>query len=358
MNYLKSNSSIGVAIIGMGYMGTHHFRVLKQLEKQGAGCRVVGVCDLRQERLDELEKGRKFDLGLTTTSPEELMQHDDVDAVYITTPWFNHVDLIRMAIDAGKHVYCEKPLASSYDEIAEVTKLLNLSGLQGQAGLLLRHQPSLWKIKSIIDSGELGEVTFVSLREDSSLPKQGPVFQTDLEDRLAGRGILWEENIHDLDMLLHFLGDLEIESADLRYHNALKNVEVASILKFRTEKDVPVIFNSCWHEIEGRLAGRHLEVFFERGVILSDYFTSGDLHIQRSGGKVKTLNRHALLDEFINSMGLDESLKNQRVFPGNWYASYSDASFISALVNNLSVSPSFEESLRAHRLIEDIYDFS
>jgi len=358
VNYSRLNKSIGVAIIGMGYMGTHHFRVLKQLEKQGAGCHVVGVCDLRQERLNELMHKRKFDLGVTTSSPSELLQRDDVDAVYITTPWFNHAELIKMATLAGKHIYCEKPIASSLDEIKEVTHLITQAGVQAQTGLLLRHQPSLWKIKSIIDSGELGDVTFVSLREDSSLPKQGPVFQTDLADRLAGRGILWEENIHDLDMLLHFLGDLEIESADLRFHDSLKNVEVASILKFRTEKDVPVIFNSCWHEIEGRLAGRHLEVFFEGGVLLSDYFTSGDLLFQKSGEKEKTLNRHALLDEYITSVGLDESLKNQRVFPGNWYASYSDASFISALVNNQSVSPSFEESLRAHRLIEDIYDFS
>jgi predicted dehydrogenase len=360
MNSLISKNTIGVAIVGMGYMGTHHFRVLRQLEQHAAGCRVVGVCDLRQSRLDELKHKLKpkLDNVIRTTNPEELLSHNDVDAVYITTPWFNHVEVIRLAVEAGKHIYCEKPIAGHLDEIIETTEMINAAGLQAQAGLLLRHQPSLWKIKSIIDSGELGEVTFVSLREDSSMPKQGQVFQTDLKDRLDGRGILWEENVHDLDMLLCFLGDLKLVSADLRYHDALKDVEVASILKLETKKGAPVLFNSCWHEIEGRLAGRHLEVFFERGVILSDYFTSGDLIIQKSGDKQRVLKSHQLQKEYISSLALNDGLSNQREFPGTWYAKFADAGFISSLVNNQPVSPSFEDSFPVHRLIEEVYSMA
>jgi predicted dehydrogenase len=347
-------AKLGIAIIGIGYMEAHHLRALLQLKRLGLPIEIIGVCDQNSTRLNQFSKQKS--VSILTTSPRKLLGHPNVDTIFITTPWHSHYDLVSESIHAQKHIYCEKPLASNYSEVVELSRQVSNTQLQAQAGLLLRHQPSIWKIKTILDSGELGPVTMALLREDSCFPHKGKVFQTGLAERLQGRGILWEENIHDLDMLLYFFGPLDLKNMHLLYHADLPNVETGATLRLENMDKAPIHFISQWHDIEYRTSSRHLEIICENGMILSDYFTSGDLRIQKSGDKKpKLLREDTIRKEYIAHHSLDKLFKTKQDRQSNLYARFSDAQFIKALLNGKTVSPDFEEAKQEHKLIDQIY---
>ena len=348
---MNQKNRVGVGIIGLGYMGTHHLKVLSQLSKDGFPCQVVGLCDENERRLKKVSK--KYDISLLTTSSSEIFENDNVSAVYITTPWTSHYDLIKRCVKAGKHFYCEKPIGADMEQVNESIELAEQSGLINQAGLLLRHQPSMWKLKHLIDNGNYGDVKFVSLIEDASFPNKGDLFQTSLNNRLIGRGILWEENIHDIDSLLHLFGHLSVDSAELIYSDKQLNAETSTALQLRTDSDARIQFNSLWHSVEGRASKRHLSIFFDRAVIVSDYFTSGDIWVQKSGEKPRHLIENRIREEFISHFELSEKSKNRNAYP--WYATFADLNFITSVATGRSATPSLYESLEAHAMIDNIY---
>nr|MBP7562126.1 Gfo/Idh/MocA family oxidoreductase [Armatimonadota bacterium] len=105
---------IGVGIIGVGLFGENHAR----LYRQDPRTKLVGLCDLNTVRADAL--ARELGVGFVTGSAEELLAREDIQAVSVATPDFAHTGLALAALARGKHVLCEKPLATSAAEARQV----------------------------------------------------------------------------------------------------------------------------------------------------------------------------------------------------------------------------------------------
>ena len=341
---------VNIGIIGLGYMGRHHLLALRQLEQDGEPCKVRGVCDTDDERL-ALVTG-KHPVEIVTTAPEEVIQDERIDAIFVATPWPTHKHLVELVISHGKDLYCEKPLGIDLAESRALAQLASQAGVVSQAGLCLRHQPALWKIKQIVDSGSYGRLLFVLLREDSKIPEVGDLYQSALAKRLAGRGILWEENIHDLDTLVFLAGMLKLEHCSMGFSPSLE-AETSTRLCLRSEADVQVSFSSLWHTVEGRGSSRHLEVFLESAVLMCDYFTSGDVAVQVAGAQPYVLEEQALRAEFVQDMGFRPELANRRRYP--WYATHSDLAFVNSAKNRIPASPDLDDAMVAHEIAEYAY---
>ena len=348
---MNRHKEIGFGIIGMGYMGTHHLRVLKKMALDGFPCRVVTVCDTNESRLHQVVE--KYSIQKATTVAAEMMDNKEIDAIFVATPWSSHGREVSMGIDAAKHVYCEKPLGRDFHEATQLARLVAASGRINQAGLLLRHQPSLWKIRDVVQNNDYGELRHVSLSVHSSFPKEGKLYQTTLKDRLAGRGILWEENIHDLDTLLFLFGNMSVESAELMYSREYPGIEIGSLLMLRTCSGVPAVFSSSWHDIKEYTPERRLELVYEKSVISSEYFVSGDVVVRQPNGKVVRFSEGDLRKEYVRHAGLDPRLGLVKDYP--WYATFAIGSFLQSLLSESEATPSFSESLLAHELVESIY---
>jgi predicted dehydrogenase len=180
---------IGLAVIGAGYWGPN----LVRSALATPGLRLEWLCDL------DIERARRV-LGpsstvTSTSSYDEVLADPDVAAVAIATPAATHFDLVRAALEAGKHVLVEKPLTSS---VTEGRKLADLASRNDRV-LMCDHTycytPAVQRIRELIRSGEIGDIQFI----DSVRINLGLV-QPDVD-------VLWDLAPHDLSILEFVLPD-------------------------------------------------------------------------------------------------------------------------------------------------------
>jgi predicted dehydrogenase len=158
------------------------------------GVRLKWLCDLDGERLERYKRRHP---GCIATDDIDLpLQDDEVDAIVIATPIFTHHALAAACLDAGKHVFVEKPLASSVGEALDITRRAEEADLVLMCGHTFIYSPAVQMIKGALDSGELGDILFVS----SSRVNLG-LHQRDV-------GVVWDLGPHDFSILLHWLGEV------------------------------------------------------------------------------------------------------------------------------------------------------
>jgi predicted dehydrogenase len=175
-------------VVGLGYWGPNLLRVL--IERTDV--RVRWMCDRDPERLEWL--GRRYPAVAKTTNLDEVLADQGVDAVLLATPVNSHHALAMRCLEAGKHVFVEKPLASSSEHAAELAELADRHSLLLMCGHTFLYSPPVRMVKRLIDSGELGELYFVS----SSRVNLG-LHQRDVS-------VVWDLGPHDFSILLYWLG--------------------------------------------------------------------------------------------------------------------------------------------------------
>lgn len=184
----SAQDTLAVAVVGCGYWGPNLIRNFSS----APGCRVARVCDADAARLD---KARALcPSALPTSSFDEVLADPGIDAVAIATPVRSHAPLARAALEAGKHVLVEKPLAFSAAEADALVRLADECGLTLMVDHTFLYSPAVNKIRELVTSGELGELYFIdSVRINLGL------FQNDVN-------VLWDLAPHDLSIVDYLLG--------------------------------------------------------------------------------------------------------------------------------------------------------
>ena len=240
MSENSSTDSVGIGIIGLGMGGGHARRLIDGEIKGG---HLAAVCDLDADRLAKYEGIPQF------TDIAEMLKTDDVQAVIIATPHFAHVPLAKQAMDAGKHVLVEKPLAvHKADCEAAIAYADEHPDLIFAEMFNQRTNPLYKKLKQLIDDGELGELRRVNwiitdwFRSDAYYASGGWRATWHGE----GGGVLVNQCPHQLDLLQWLCGmpskiraschfgkyhDIEVEdevTAYLEYPNGATGVFITS----------------------------------------------------------------------------------------------------------------------------------
>lgn len=142
---------VKVAVVGTGFIGPAHIEALRRLPN----IEVVGLC----EATIELAEQKALLLGIEKAYLfEDLLKQEDIDAVHICTPNFLHYSQSKAALLAGKHVICEKPLATKISEAEELVALATERGLVNAIHFNLRYYPMVRQMKTMRENGELGEI--------------------------------------------------------------------------------------------------------------------------------------------------------------------------------------------------------
>jgi predicted dehydrogenase len=137
----------GVAVVGCGYWGMNYVRVLDEL----AETQVLAVCDQRPDRLQEL--ARRLPEAHLTTSSEDAIHQDGVQAVIVCTEASTHYELVRRCLLEGKHVLVEKPIATVGDEAKELATLADSSSRVLMVGHTFLYNAGIRKVKECLDRG-------------------------------------------------------------------------------------------------------------------------------------------------------------------------------------------------------------
>lgn len=180
---------VRIGVAGLGYWGPNLVRVLHEL----TDVEVAWACDLNQEALAAL--CRRYPGVPATQSFATLLDDESVDAIAIASPVATHYPLALAALEAGKHVFVEKPLAASAAEGGELVREARERGLVLMPGHTFLYSPPVNMIRELISSGELGEIYFVS----SSRVNLG-LHQSDVS-------VAWDLGPHDFSILRYWLGE-------------------------------------------------------------------------------------------------------------------------------------------------------
>ena len=193
---------ISFGIIGFGKMGQIRVDVVKAT----SNARVKSVYDE-----NTLPDGGIYKLA---RNADEIINDPDIDAVFICTPNYLNKSLTIQALEAGKHVFCEKPPAFNSQEVEEIMAEEKISGKKLMYGFNHRHHESIRYMKKLIDSKEYGKVLWMRGRYGKSVDKS--FFDTwRAKKEFAGGGILVDQGIHMLDLFIMFGGDFNFVQADV-----------------------------------------------------------------------------------------------------------------------------------------------
>ncbi len=158
---------IRIGVIGCGQWGPNHIRIFNSMRRS---C-VSMVADVDPERLGAIESA--YPETVLTGRFEDILNHPDVDAVVVSTPTRTHHEIVQAALDAGKHVLCEKPLCTHADEGAELSALAAARGLVLMVGHVFLFNAGVRAVKSFLVEGELGAMCYLT----ATRTNLGPVRQ-------------------------------------------------------------------------------------------------------------------------------------------------------------------------------------
>ncbi|MBD8489386.1 Gfo/Idh/MocA family oxidoreductase [Echinicola sp. CAU 1574] len=143
--------TIKAAIVGTGFIGPAHLEALRRIPN----IEVIALCEVNQELAEEKAKL----LGIPNAYTfDEMLKQPEIDVVHICTPNFLHYSQSKAVLEAGKHVVCEKPLATKIEEAEELVALAKEKGLVNAVHFNLRYYPMVRQMKTMRESGELGDI--------------------------------------------------------------------------------------------------------------------------------------------------------------------------------------------------------
>lgn len=179
-------SSLNVGVIGLGIMGIRHAQVIHRMPLVN----LKAICDANKERLDKYS--REFGVK-SYTDYKEILADEEIDAVSICLPDNMHLDAIKAAIAAKKHIMVEKPITTKLDESKEILELVNNYEKVFTVGHILRYDPRFSEMKKYVSEGKIGEIVHLYCRRNS--PVTGPLHYVGFSD------LSMHVMIHDIDMV-------------------------------------------------------------------------------------------------------------------------------------------------------------
>ncbi len=193
MNEQGGDAPVRLAVVGLGYWGPNLARNLAAIP----GCELAWLCDASEKAREHVAPS--FPGARPTGSLEEVLADESLDAVVLATPVPTHAELAIAVLEAGKHCFVEKPLATSAADAERVLRAAEAAGRVLMVGHLLEYHPAVTRLKEMIDVDELGPLFYVYGN------------RLNLGKLRADENALWSLGAHDVSVALHLIGEEPVE---------------------------------------------------------------------------------------------------------------------------------------------------
>jgi predicted dehydrogenase len=342
---------LGIGLIGCGMIGQIHADGLTKLAAEGI-VRPVAAADPSEAARRAVEHNCTFERF--HADPGAVIDDDQVDAVMITAPTAAHAELVEAVLAAGKPLFCEKPLAPTFDAVAGLCRAVAASGVVAQVGFHSRFHPIMRQVREWRGSGELGRPMGYALRDDQYWPT-GEVVPGHSSWRSrreqSGGGALIEHSIHSADILSWLFGPAVRVFARTRSLFGF-DVEDTAVLTVEHESGVVGNLITIFNGVRGR-EERRLEVFFEHAAVevTTDFLVGAEedsLLVQRPDEPAVRPDLASLREALFADLGV-----SRRDFL--FYQYLGDRAWARAVADGAKASPGFDDALAAHALVEAAY---
>jgi predicted dehydrogenase len=219
---------IKIGVVGCGYWGPNLIRNFRSLPD----CNLKVMCDLDMERLNHLSTLYPEVEG--TDDFKHMLNGIGLDGVVIATAVRSHFSMAKASLLAGKHVFIEKPMASSSAECEELVELAAKKGRVLMAGHTFLYSPAVRKIKQIVDSGDIGEIRYICARRLNL-----GLFQKDIN-------VTWDLAPHDISIIQHIMGEQPVSVNCRGSANITPGIEDVTTMTLSFSKQRSAIIHSSW----------------------------------------------------------------------------------------------------------------
>jgi predicted dehydrogenase len=217
-----------VAVVGLGYWGPNLIRNFRSLPE----CSVAMMCDLDEKRLKHL--GSLYPEVERSLDYRHMLNGAALDAVAIATPVKSHYSMAKASLLAGKHTLIEKPMASSSQECEELIEIARKRGLVLVVDHTFLYSPAVRKVKHIVDSGDIGEIRYISARRLNL-----GLFQKDIN-------VAWDLAPHDISIILYIMGEAPISVNCRGSAHITPGVEDVTTMYLKFRNDRSAVIQSSW----------------------------------------------------------------------------------------------------------------
>ena len=201
---------IGVGLIGTGYMGKCHALAWNNVRPVFGDVplpKLAVLCDVGEGVAQK--RAGEFGFARATADWRALVHDPAVDVVSITTPNRFHAEMAIAALQAGKHVWCEKPMAPSLAESEAMTAAARVSGKVAMLGYNYIQNPAISQIKRMLEAGEIGAVNHFRMEMDEDFMADAAAPFSWRSDKSAGYGALDDFGVHPLSLILTLFGRVQ-----------------------------------------------------------------------------------------------------------------------------------------------------
>ncbi|MFC6331813.1 Gfo/Idh/MocA family protein [Paenibacillus septentrionalis] len=202
-------SQVRIGMVGYKFMGKAHsnaYRVLPMFFPNSTVPQMKAICGRNQEALETARK--QFGWEEAVTDWRELLKRDDIDLIDINAPSDAHKEIAIAAARAGKHIFCEKPLALTLSDAREMLAEAEAAGVKHMVGFNYRFAPAVQLAKKLIDEGRIGKINHFrgQFLQDWIMDPQFPLVWR-LQKEIAGSGSLGDLGAHVIDMARYLVGE-------------------------------------------------------------------------------------------------------------------------------------------------------
>ena len=254
---------LAVGVIGVGQMGAWHVEAWDRVPS----ARLLAVADPREDVARRAIRRRPIDWH---EDWRDLLSRDDVDAVSIAAPTCHHAEIALAAIEAGKHMLVEKPIAARLDDALRMAASARTAGRTLMVGHVERFNPAVAKLGELVREERLGQVFRVQATRVGPLPA-----------RIADAGVAIDLATHDLDVMQWVLGrDItRVYAEGTRFAHPEHEDMLSCLLRFGDDGPFGLL-DVNWLTPEKR---RELSVIGERGMLVASYLTQ-DVWLTEASG--------------------------------------------------------------------------
>lgn len=283
---------VNVGVVGVGAMGHNHVRVYTRLKNAN----LLAVSDLMKGTLAEVSK--KYNT-VGFVDYDNVLKMPEIDAVSVCVPTTYHYEVVMSAIEQGKHVLVEKPIAFTLKEAKDMVKAARKQGVKLATGHVERFNPAVLETKKLLREKLIGEVVSVSAKRVGPFPP-----------RIKDVGVTIDLAIHEVDVMAYLM-DSPVSKVYAHVGSRLEKCEYEDHAEIMME-----FYNNAIGMLEVNwltpYKKRQLEVTGTDGIISLDYIDQTVEIFGKNARNVRVPHREPLMEElnsFLNAILLDEKPK-------------------------------------------------
>lgn len=285
-----------VGVLGMGFMGGTHTQAWqrgKAVFNWPIDIELKALFDQNQDNL--ALNGNRFEFERVTTNWREVCEADDIDVISICTPNFAHKEMAEVAAANGKHIWCEKPMATTIDDARSMTETARRHGVKTMLGYNYMKSPAILAIKKLVDEGRIGDIVhFNGVYQEDFMCDPTVPHSWRLTKKGGGKGALGDMGSHQVSMAIWLCGNFKEVSARLQtVHTQRPHPETGEMLPVETDDQYSAIgtfengglftMHTSWLG-QGHKMNLGFELTGTKGAIRFDQERMGEFHLFEMDG--------------------------------------------------------------------------